>query len=95
MDDIVILVRMCWKLRRAFKMLNRHFHALWLEQHPDKTFVGRTDKGFGFLGYGLSPRGLGAAMATLTCFDAVICFTRKIWVPPKAVPGLMTMCGAG
>ena len=68
MDDIVILATSRWKLRRAISTLNQHFAALKLEQHPGKTFIGRTDKGFEFLGYRLSPRGLGVAEATLGRF---------------------------
>jgi hypothetical protein len=29
-----------------------------MEQHPDKTFVGRISRGFDFLGYRISPAGL-------------------------------------
>jgi len=32
--------------------------ALSLEKHPDKTFIGRIERGFDFLGYHFSPEGL-------------------------------------
>ena len=37
---------------------------LWLERHADKTFVGRAAKGFDFLGYRLSPKGLTVGKQT-------------------------------
>ena len=39
---------------------------LKLEQHPDKTFVGRISRGFDFLGYRFSPEGIvGVAYASI------------------------------
>jgi hypothetical protein len=51
MDDILVLAPTRWKLRRAVKRLNQTFTELKLEKHPDKTFIGRIEKGFDFLGY--------------------------------------------
>ncbi len=51
MDDWVILSPSRWKLRRAVAEVNRVLDALKVKQHPDKTFVGRTCRGFDFLGY--------------------------------------------
>jgi hypothetical protein len=31
---------------------------LKVEQHPDKTFIGRIERGFDFLGYVMKPAGL-------------------------------------
>lgn len=42
--------------------------ALGLKKHPDKTLIGRTGKGFDFLGYHLGPEGLTVAKATLSTF---------------------------
>ncbi len=39
-----------------------------LEKHPDKTFIGRIEKGFEFLGYHFGPNGLGVAKATIEKF---------------------------
>ena len=36
-----------------------------LEKHPDKTVMGRTEKGFDFLGYHISPEGLSLANKTV------------------------------
>lgn len=39
------------KLRRAVKIINETLSSLGLEKHPDKTFIGRVERGFDFLGY--------------------------------------------
>ena len=51
MDDMLVLSPTRWKLKRAVKRLNEVFNDLKLEKHPDKTFIGRIEKGFDFLGY--------------------------------------------
>ncbi len=68
MDDILVLSPTRWKLRRAVKAVNETLDALWLEKHPDKTFIGRIEKGFDFLGYHFSPDGLTVAKATIEKF---------------------------
>jgi hypothetical protein len=44
--------------------------SLRLEKHPDKTFIGRIEKGFDFLGYHFSPDGLSVAEKTIGKFLA-------------------------
>ena len=39
-----------WKLRRVIRVMNQVLASLGLEQHPDKTFIGRLERGFDFLG---------------------------------------------
>lgn len=39
-----------------------------LKKHPDKTFIGRIEKAFDFLGYHFGPEGLTVAKATLSKF---------------------------
>jgi RNA-directed DNA polymerase len=51
MDDILVLAPTCWKLRRAVRVVNEQLAALDLQKDLDKTFVGRIEKGFDFLGY--------------------------------------------
>ncbi len=70
MDDIPVLVPTRWKLRRVVAMVYQILTSLGLQMHPDKTFVGRIDKGFDFLGYQLSAAGLGVAKPTLDKFVA-------------------------
>ena len=54
-----------WSLRRAIKVVNQHFAQLGLSQHPDKTFIGRIEAGFDFLGYRLTRAGLRLSQATI------------------------------
>jgi len=68
MDDILILAKTRWRLRRAVRVLNQQLAALKLQPHPDKTWIGRTERGFEFLGYRFSRHGLGVARATLGRF---------------------------
>lgn len=53
MDDWVILAPTRWKLRKAIKRVHQTMAELGLTLHPDKTSVGRTERGFDFLGYRL------------------------------------------
>jgi hypothetical protein len=68
MDDVLILATTRWKLREAIRVLNQAFSELKLEKHPDKTFIGRIEKGFDFLGYHFSPEGLSVAEKTIEKF---------------------------
>ncbi|HUL22993.1 MAG TPA: hypothetical protein VLZ10_16165 [Thermodesulfobacteriota bacterium] len=43
---------------------------LRLEKHPDKTFIGRMEKGFDFLGYHFSPEGFSMVGKTIEKFPA-------------------------
>ena len=65
MDDILVLAPTRWKLRGAVAVVNQVLSALQLEKHPDKTFVGRIERGFDFLGYRFSRGPLGLAQQTL------------------------------
>ena len=68
MDDVLVLAPTRWKLRKAVAAVNRGLGALGLAKHPDKTFVGRTAKGFDFLGYHFGRERLTVAKATLERF---------------------------
>jgi hypothetical protein len=70
MDDILILAPSRWKLKRAIRVLNQTFSELRLEQHPDKTLIGRVERGFDFLGYRFEPRGITLAKKTIINFIA-------------------------
>ena len=52
----------------AIKALNQTFDGLKLEKHPEKTVIGRIEKGFDFLGYHISPEGLSLAKKTIGNF---------------------------
>jgi RNA-directed DNA polymerase len=68
LDDWVVLAPTRWKLRKAIKRINQTLNELKLEKHPDKTFIGRIERGFGFLGYRFSRRGLSIAPQTTERF---------------------------
>lgn len=51
MDDILILAPTRWKIREAMAQVRNVLNRLRLDLHPDKTFIGRIEKGFDFLGY--------------------------------------------
>ena len=68
MDDILILTPTRWKLKKAIRVLNQTFNELGLEQHPDKTLIGRVERGFDFLGYHFEREGLSVAVITIERF---------------------------
>ncbi len=68
MDDWVVLAPTRWKLREAVAVVNQTLDELRVQQHPDKTFIGRVSRGFDFLGYRFSPSGLGVARPTVQRF---------------------------
>ncbi len=65
MDDWVVIAPTRWKLRRAVATVNRVLTSLLLEKHPDKTFIGRAEKGFTFLGYFLTPLAISVARSAV------------------------------
>jgi len=75
-----------WVLRRAVKRLNGILGELKLEKHRDKTFIGRIEKGFDFLGYHFSDGVLRVADATRDCFisPAVQLYEQKTTAPERA-----------
>ncbi len=70
MDDILVLSPTRWKLRKAMKVVNQVLGSLNLEEHPGKTFIGRIERGFDFLGYHFRPDGLSVAKKTVENFVA-------------------------
>ena len=72
MDDWVILAPTRWKLRAAIRLVNQTLAELHVQQHPDKTFIGRISRGFDFLGYAFTPAGLEVApQAVESCVERV------------------------
>jgi RNA-directed DNA polymerase len=66
----VVLALTRWKLRRAIRIVNQTLNELKLGKHPDKTFIGRIERGFDFLGYYFTPGGLSLAPHTTERFKA-------------------------
>ncbi len=58
MDDFVILAHTRWSLRKQVKRLNQFFNEYGFTQHPDKTFIGKVEKGFDWLGGQFGTNGL-------------------------------------
>jgi RNA-directed DNA polymerase len=65
MDDVIILAKTRWHLRKAVRTVNQHFNQLKVAQAPDKTFIGRIAKGFDFLGYHFDGKQLTVAAKTV------------------------------
>ena len=57
-------------LRHAVGVVNQILDPLRLETHPDKTFIGRAERGFDFFGYHFTSGCLTLAVGTLATFAA-------------------------
>ncbi len=90
MDDILILTKTRWKCRRAVKQLNQAFNHLKLEKHPDKTYIGKIENGFDFLGYHFSPQGLRIANITWSKFVARL---HRLYEQKKTQPNWTALLG--
>ena len=55
MDDFLFLTRKRWPLRRAMKQLYGFFDLGGFERHPDKTRIGKIERGFDWLGVWFTP----------------------------------------
>lgn len=58
MDDIVIFTRTRWLLRRAVRALNVFFASGGYRQHPQKTFIGKAERGFDWMGIQFNGSGI-------------------------------------
>ena len=83
MDDILVLAKTRWQLRMAVKVVNQAFNRLKVEQAPDKTFIGKIDKGFDFLGYRFSLQGLSLASVTINKMQVKY---QQLYEQTKAAP---------
>ncbi len=54
MDDYIVLTKNHQRLEEVVAMARAEMNVLKLEPHPKKTFVGKTIKGFSFLGFDFS-----------------------------------------
>ncbi len=81
MDDILVLSPGRWRLRKAVKFVNQVLTFLKLEKHPEKTFVGKIERGFDFLGYHIRPDGISVASKMLERFvsRAARLYEREPW----------------
>ncbi|HFD2064202.1 TPA: reverse transcriptase domain-containing protein [Serratia marcescens] len=58
MDDFLILAPTRWTLRRAVRDLKRFLNTFGFTLHPDKTQLGKTDRGFDWMGLWFTQRGI-------------------------------------
>jgi len=65
MDDWVVIAPSRWRLRKAVRVVNQQLSALQLRQHPDKTFIGKAERGFDFLSYHFTPKAITPAAISL------------------------------
>ncbi|CAK0780114.1 RNA-directed DNA polymerase [Gammaproteobacteria bacterium] len=72
MDDWVLGVPKRHQLRQVLKDQYAVLHALSVQMHPDKTFIGKVAKGFDFLGFHCCPTGLQVSDAALSRRDEKI-----------------------
>jgi len=71
MDDWVVLAPTRWKLRWSARVMQQTLAELKVQTHPGKTFLGRTSRGFDFLGYRFGAGGvIAVAQATVERFVA-------------------------
>ena len=83
------------------KAVNGVLGGLCLEKHPDKTFIGRIERGFNFLGYHFSREGLTVAKATIRKFvaRAIRLYEQEQGEAEASsrfgLPGLEFKCGGG
>ncbi len=49
-------------------MVNKTLNVLKVDKHPDKTFIGKVERGFDFLGYVVKPRALRVSRGTFERF---------------------------
>ena len=55
-------------LRLTIRIINETLNMLRVKKHPDKTFIGKVEYGFSFLGYFLKPGILRVAWESLQRF---------------------------
>ncbi len=72
MDDVLVLTPTRWKLRRAVRLVNQTLTGLELAKALNKTYIGRTAKGFTWLGYHLGAGRVCVARTTWGRFAARI-----------------------
>ncbi|MDM8564359.1 reverse transcriptase domain-containing protein [Candidatus Halobeggiatoa sp. HSG11] len=72
MDDWVIITPTRWKLNSAVKKVNMILNQHKLTKAYDKTFIGRSSKGFDLLGYHFTPESLTMGKNSLQRRDARI-----------------------
>ena len=68
MDDILVPAAIRWQLWVVVKRVNQVLSTLKPRKHPDKTYIGRTEKDLDWLDYHISPVVRGLASPTFPNF---------------------------
>ncbi len=68
MDDWLVLTKSKTMLRKIIKKTHTILNELHFDMHPHKTYMGRIDKGFNFLGYFYQPSTLLPSLESLRRF---------------------------
>ncbi|MGQ8704367.1 reverse transcriptase domain-containing protein, partial [Serratia marcescens] len=58
MDDFIILAPTRWVLRRAVRDLKQFLNVFGFTLHPDKTQLGKTERGFDWMGLWFNTHGI-------------------------------------
>lgn len=69
-DDWCIFSKSKYKLRHAIKKMHRVLEQLQMKTHPDKTYIGRREKRFSFLGYLFCNNALEIAKTSIENYQA-------------------------
>lgn len=67
MDDFLFLSARHWSLRRAVRRLHDYFEDTGFECHPDKTQIGRIERGFDWLGVWFDATDPSGRKKTIVC----------------------------
>ncbi len=76
MDDWVVLCKTRYQLRKVIKRTHQVLNKLKLKLHPDKTYLGKIEKGFDFLGYHFKPKHFSVATVT---FERALAKLRRLY----------------
>ncbi|MCP4181345.1 MAG: hypothetical protein GY756_26585 [bacterium] len=68
MDDIIVMAKNKWSFGRFIKKVNRIFDKLDLSQAEDKTYIGKIERGFDFLGFYFSREGMSVSKKAVRKF---------------------------
>jgi hypothetical protein len=87
MDDVIVLAKTRWHLRKAVRIVNQHFNLLKVVQAPDKTFIGKIARTFDFLGYRFGMPNLALAEKTIinAVNNIIQLYEQKQTAPQRAV----------
>jgi hypothetical protein len=76
-------------------MLNESFRQHQLEKHPDKTFIGRIEKGFDFLGYQFNTTDTNVTGLTISrrTLENFVTRYRRLYEQKKTAPDCEAVLG--